>query len=115
MIALVHKHNPFKIAGTDKFHPQIAEMLDAWHKEDPPRMKKLLVEADVLEYLANTGQDPHASVLDQTIGDLKMMTFYFLLRIGEYTNKAKRSSTKQTVRFKFEDVTFFRKNSNGQL
>jgi hypothetical protein len=40
-----------------------------------------------------------------------------LLRVGEYTVRGsrKRKATKQTVQFKFEDITFFCKNSKGQL
>ena len=44
-----------------------------------------------------------------------MVAFYYLLRVGEYTVKGSRNSTKQTVQFKYEDVTFFRKNIKGQL
>ncbi len=44
-----------------------------------------------------------------------LVAFYYLLRIGEYTSKGKRNNTKQTVQFKFEDVTFFKKNRLGQL
>ncbi len=43
------------------------------------------------------------------------MAFYYLLRIGEYTIKGTRNNTKQTVQFKYEDVTFFKKNKAGQL
>ena len=41
--------------------------------------------------------------------------YYYLLRVGEYTVKGSRNSTKQTVQFKYEDVTFFCKNVRGQL
>jgi hypothetical protein len=51
----------------------------------------------------------------QPIGDLSLIAFYYLLRIGEYTVKGKRNNTKQTVQFKLEDVTFFKKTKMGQL
>ncbi|KAL7460134.1 hypothetical protein ACHAXS_000599 [Conticribra weissflogii] len=44
-----------------------------------------------------------------------MVAFYYLLRIGEYTMKATQNMTKQTVLFKLEDTTFFKKNAQGQL
>jgi hypothetical protein len=44
-----------------------------------------------------------------------MIAFYYLLRVGEYTIKGSRNNTKQTVQFKYEDVSFFKKNSHGQL
>ncbi len=42
-----------------------------------------------------------------------MIAFYYLLRAGEYTIKGSRNSTKQTVQFKYEDVSFFKKNTRG--
>jgi len=83
-------------------------MLDGWAKQDPPTMKMLPVEADVPEYMASIGLLPDATELDKAIGDLALITFYYLLRIGEYTCKAQRNETKQTVQFKMEDVTFFK-------
>jgi hypothetical protein len=53
--------------------------------------------------------------LDQAIGDLTLIAFYYLLCIGEYTVKGTRNDTKQTVQFKYEDVTFFKNNEYGKL
>jgi hypothetical protein len=39
-----------------------------------------------------------------------MIAFFYLLQVGEYTVKGSRNNTKQTVQFKYEDVTFFKKN-----
>jgi hypothetical protein len=44
-----------------------------------------------------------------------MIAFYYLLRVGEYTVKGSRNNTKQTVQFKYKDVTFFKKNNHGEL
>jgi hypothetical protein len=44
-----------------------------------------------------------------------MIAFYYLLRIEEYTIKDKCNNTKQTVQFKFENVSFYKKNSRGNL
>ena len=62
-------------------------MLDGWRKQDPPTMKKLPVEADVPELLSTIGSAPHANELDKAIGDLSLIAFYYLLRVGEYTIK----------------------------
>jgi hypothetical protein len=35
--------------------------------------------------------------------------------VGEYTCKATRQESKQTVQFKFEDITFLKRNTKGQL
>jgi len=57
-----------------------------------------------------SGKDKEKVMADQT-----MIAFYYLLRVGDYTVKRTRNSTKQTVQFKYEDITFFRKNNRGQL
>jgi hypothetical protein len=44
-----------------------------------------------------------------------MIAFYYVLHIGEYTIKDKCNNTKQTVQFKFKDVSFYKKNSRGNL
>ncbi len=97
------------MTGREWLLPRLSQILDGWRKEDPPTTKQLPVKADVPELLAENGRDGNATELDRAIGDL------YLLRIGEYTIKGKRNETKQTVQFKFEDVTFFKKNASGQL
>ena len=44
-----------------------------------------------------------------------MIAFYYLLRVGEYTVMGSRNNTKQMVQFKYEDVTFLKKNNRGEL
>ena len=36
-----------------------------------------------------------------------MISFYYLLRIGEYTTKGIRNNSKQTEEFKLGDIMFF--------
>ena len=114
-IALACGDNPTKVVGSDKLLPRLSQIYDGWRKEDPPTNKQLPVEADVPERLAELGHAASASTLDQAIGDLTLIAFYYLLRIGEYTVKGSRNETKQTVQFKYEDVTFFKNNRAGQL
>jgi hypothetical protein len=90
-------------------------MYDGWRKQDPPTRKMLPVEADVPENLVSMGCGLGATECDRAVGDLAQIAFYYLLRIGEYTVKGSRNNTKQTVQFKMEDITFFKKNANGQL
>ena len=47
-----------------------------------------------------------------TNSDLEMAG---LLMLGEYTVKSHRNETKQTVQFRIQDVTFFRRDSAGSL
>ena len=90
-------------------------MLQGWRKDDPPTIKKLPVEADVPEFLSAAGTTSAATALDQAIGDLTLIAFYYLLRVGEYTIKQNRNYSKQTVQFRVKDVTFFRRDEQGTL
>ena len=107
--------NPIKLHGSDKLAPRLQQMMDGWRKHDPPTNKKFPVEADVPEFIATAGRLPEATALLQAVGDLCLIAFYYLLRVGEYTQKGTRNSTKQTVQFTLEDITFFRRNEMGQL
>jgi hypothetical protein len=114
-IVLAYGENPTKVLGSDKILPQLQQIYDGWRKEDPATMKQLPVEADVPELLAERGRRPFATERDRAVGDLTLIAFYYLLRIGEYTIKGIRNETKQTVQFKRENITFFKKNRLGQL
>ena len=90
-------------------------MLDGYGKEDPATIKKLPVQSDVPELLVSTAYNGNGTEKDKAVADLTMIAFYYLLCVGEYTVKGSCNSSKQTVQFKHEDVTFFRKNKTGQL
>jgi hypothetical protein len=49
----------------------------------------LPVEADVLELLVKMGYGKDGTIQTQAIGDLSLIAFYYLLRIGEYTVKGR--------------------------
>jgi hypothetical protein len=114
-IALACNANPTKLDGTDKLLPRLGQMLDGWRKTDGPVLKKLPVEADIPEYLVQLGLHPAASPHEQVVGDLALIAFYYLLRIGEYTVKGTRNETKQTQQFKLADVTLFKRDQTGSL
>ena len=44
-----------------------------------------------------------------------MIAFYYLLCIGEYTTKGTQNNSKQAEVFKLGDITFFRKDTQGNL
>ena len=82
-------------------------MLDGWRQDDPATKKKLPVESDVPEFMALLGRARNAPEITKAIGDCGLMGFYYLLRIGEYTKKGSRQSSKRTVQFRMKDVAFF--------
>ena len=73
------------------------------------------MEVDVPEYLVKLGLVIGASHMVQALGDLVLIAFYFLLRVGEYTSKGTRNESKQTVQFHGRNVTFFKEDKNGVL
>jgi hypothetical protein len=114
-IALASGINPTKMKHTEKLLPRIGQMLDGWRKVDGPVMKKLLpVEVDVPEYLVKLGLAPDATELTKATGDLSLVAFYYLLRVGEYTTKGSHNESKQTVQFRMCDVVFFLRNEYGK-
>jgi hypothetical protein len=48
-------------------------------------------------------------------GDLSLVAYYYLLRIGEYTRGGSRSGKKQTVDYRMRDVLFFIIDEYGGL
>ena len=107
--------NPTKLVGSKQFIMCIQELLDGYRIADPPTEKKLPIEADVPELLFELGYGPSGTTLGKAVGDLTLIAFYYLLRVGKYTVKGTRNKSKQTVQFKLEDVTFFHRNDIGQL
>jgi hypothetical protein len=112
-ISLACNNNPTKVAGSDKFISAIQVMIDGYTKADPPTTKMLPVEADVPKLLVKMGYGQSGSSHMQAVGDLSLIAFYYLLRIGEYTVKGKQNESKQTTQFKLEDVTFLKKTNEA--
>ena len=65
--------------------------MEGWRKEDPPTEKKLPVGIDVPEFLAELGMDKYATEVVKAFGDCGVITFYYLLPLGEYTVKVQRN------------------------
>jgi hypothetical protein len=114
-ISMAVGNNPAKILGSDKFLPALQIMIEGYEKADPPTWKMLPIESDVPELLIEMGYSTSGTAHTQAVGDLTLIAFYYLLWIGEYTMKSKRNNTKQTVQFKLEDVTSYKKTKLGQL
>jgi hypothetical protein len=90
-------------------------MLDGYHKADPSTVKKLPVQLDIPELLVTNIYSGKETQKSKATAELTMIAFYYLLRVGEYTVKGSCNSTKQTVQFKYKDITFFRKHNRGKL
>ena len=114
-ISVEFEINPLKVPGSKSYNPRIQQMLDGFAKEDPATKKKLPIEVDIPNYVAELGRAKEASELAKAVGDLTLIAFYYLLRVGEYTKKRKRNSSKQTRQFKLQDCRFFKRDEKGRL
>ena len=114
-ISMDRNYNPLKMNGSDKLLQPLQLMMSGFKKWDKPVEKKLPVEADVVELLCMLGQLELASTKEAVLGDWALIAFYYLLRVGEYTEKSERGDSKQTVSFRMKDVTFFEFDSKKRL
>ena len=103
-IALAQGINPTKIEHSDKLIPRLPQ----WVEEG---------RSTHTEKASCGGWCPQitANELDWAIRDLALIAFYYLLRVGEYTTKASKTYTKQTIQFRLCDVTFFKTDATGRL
>jgi hypothetical protein len=110
---MAHGENPTKTLGSEKFFPCLQQCIDGYRKQDPASHKKLPVEADVPEYLIECVLDPSASELDKAVGDLSLIAFYYLLRVGEYTVKGKKLTQNKQFNSRWRTYVSLKKKRGG--
>jgi hypothetical protein len=115
MIALACNNNPTEIIGLDKLISWLQVMLDGYRKGDPPAVKKLPIKLNIPKLLVTNGYHGNKTQKSKATADLTMIAFYYLLWVHKYTVKGPRNSTKQSVQFKYKNVTFSTKNDRGEL
>lgn len=81
-------------------------MLESMRREDPVPIPKLAVPPTVPAWIQEVGL-LSSSPKKQAIGDLAVIAFYYLLRVGEYTIRNPKKPTR-THQFRVMDVTFWR-------
>lgn len=115
-IAVDTGYNPLLLKGSEsKYLLPLQDAITAWGKEDGPTNKKLPVEVDVPAYLARTAYEDGDSPLNKRIGDLSLVAFYYLLRVGEYAVTSSGANSKQTTQFRMRDIAFYIKDKRGNL
>ena len=91
-------------------------MLAGFKNFDPAVEKKLACHPNLPDYACGYGLREGATPQQQATGDLVIIAFYYLLRVGEYTTKTRRKrKKKRTVQFRVKDVTFFLRDESGML
>ncbi|MGH7974259.1 MAG: hypothetical protein ACREBR_01940 [bacterium] len=99
------RQNPIK-KDEKRYIKPIELQIESYRREDPAPKVHLAVPVSLVNWLSKQGQSTAASTKTAAIGDLGIIAFYYLLRVGEYTRK-KQGSTR-TVQFRYKDVTFWK-------
>jgi len=85
--------NPLFQHGTKTYHKRLHRQIEAFHREDPPAKPQLAVPVRVPNWIFRSScqsQRPHI----RAIGELCLIAFYFLLRVGEYTQPQQNCTTR---------------------
>lgn len=86
-------------------------MLAGFKNFDPAVEKKLACHPDLPTFACANGYRGRSNPQRQATGDLILIAFYYLLRVGEYTTKTRRHRKRtRTVQFRYKDIVFFRKD-----
>jgi len=80
-------------------------MFAGFRKDDKLPVAKLAVPVAVPEQMATIGLLKGATLKERAVGYFVLIAFYYLLRVGGYTQKHKRAKTR-TIQFRFLDVAF---------
>ena len=114
-IELAGEQSP--IYSSDKIYKlPVARLIEGFRREDPPSTPQLAVPVSVPEMCQKIGYRTHNDFL-RAVGDLSIIAFFYLLRVGEYTKprttivneKIKRAT--RTVQFKVAHIGFFKHNA----
>ena len=96
--------NPLHKPGTTNYHAAIALQTEAYKRGDPAAEKQVAVPVIIPNhvYLETRRSVDRRS---KAIGELVLIAFYFLLRVGEYTHHGK--GMRRTQQFRLCDMKFF--------
>ena len=102
-------------------HPEVWCKPDQnpWHRQIPPtnqsnarqneerricQLQKSFRPKMTCQRRSQIGANPRCRQNTKAVGDLSLIAFYFLLRVGEYTVKGTRNKLTQIEQFKIKDV-----------
>ena len=80
--------NKYSVKPDDRspnvYNLSIQRLVEGYRREDPPSVPQLAVPVTVPENMADVAYLTECPLL-QALGDLAIIAFYYLLRVGEYT------------------------------
>jgi hypothetical protein len=100
------------------YHLALQRMVEGFRRQDPPSVPQLAVPITVPNLCYQASLRPTATKQDQAAGQLTLIAFYYLLRVGEYTKpkyntkNGTQQSTTRTRQFTVGSVGFFK---NGAI
>ena len=108
-IALDTRQQPLHQPGSNnKYILPLQHILKGFEKKYPPRVKKLAVHPDLTDWRCKWGHRKGSSPQKKAVGDLEMIAFYYILRVGGYTAPKRQVRPPRTQQFLVNDVTFFK-------
>jgi hypothetical protein len=112
-IELAGKQSPlYKDKEKQTYTLNIQRMIEGFQRDDPPAIPQLAVPVTVPNLCFDTGHK-NGSPKAKAIGDLTLIAFYFLLRVGEYTQpqyvfkQGKKIQSTRTKQFTVGNIGFF--------
>ena len=106
-LQLAGQQDPTKIDGGRERIIQLRRLCEVFRREDPPPKPQLAVPISVVEHLQAKAEQAGRHTSAAAVADLATVTFFFLLRVGEYTMPQANRLTR-TVQFRVRDVMFYR-------
>jgi len=96
--------NPLYQPGTTNYHASIRLQMETYKREDPATEQQVAVPVAIPNYIFRNTRNTHDRRL-RAIGELTIIAFYFLLRVGEYTQHGR--GQRRTQQFRLCDTKFF--------
>ena len=96
------------------YHLPLQRLVEGFRREDPPSVPQLAVPITVPNMCYSTSMLPDALQSQRAAGQLTLIAFYYLLRVGEYTNPRyvlrnnRRERSTRTKQFSVGNVGFFK-------
>ena len=97
-IALDTGRQPLHQRDGQHYIKPIQHMLAGFKNFDPAVEQKLACHPDLPDFACDFGLREGATQQQQATGDLVLIAFYYLLRVGEYTTKTHRGKKRGSAR-----------------
>ncbi len=81
--------------------------IESFKRTDPATKKHLAVPVEVPNYIFRTTRNSTDRRM-KAVGEMTLVAFYFLLRVGEYTHHG--NGQRRTQQFRLQDIRFFTKD-----